>query len=518
MIWLLIAVVLWYLGAVDAQVPGTELSVFPNASNPAASNYQFQAVTEVAMDSVGNIYVADYATSDSGGIGRVVVLSSLGELLYAFPNASDPSASKYQFSFVNGVAVDSVGNIYVADYLTNNGRVVVLSSSGALLSAFPNTSDPSASNYQFNNPNGVAVDSVGNIYVADYATSDNGAIGRVVVLSSLGALLSVFPNASNPTTSNYQFTYVNGMAVDSVGNIYVADINAVHNGGLGRVVVLSSSGALLSAFPNASDPAVIKYHFENVAGVAVDSVGNVYVADINTGDNGGIGRIVVLAGLNGQSSPASLPSSSSSSSSSSSGSSSLSSSSSSLSSRVLGDPQFVGLRGQSYQIHGLDNSIYNLIIDNDLVVNAKFMFLSSGRCPTIIKPTNCWSHPGSYLGEIGFVHNASTLHLIGGAYNVGFASMTVVDEDITLDVLSPFNVSVEVGNFRLILDNSDYFINIVSLEVLDRHLLRTTHGLLGQTWRSPLSRGKDVAFVEGEIDDYVEQDDNILGRHFVYGV
>ena len=71
---------------------------------------------------------------------------------------------------------------------------------------------------------------------------------------------------------------------------------------------------------------------------------------------------------------------------------------------VLGDPQFVGLRGQSYQVHGMDGAIYNLISDKNLQVNSRFVFLTEGQCPIIdgVVDTNCWSHPGSYIGEMSF--------------------------------------------------------------------------------------------------------------------
>ena len=81
----------------------------------------------------------------------------------------------------------------------------------------------------------------------------------------------------------------------------------------------------------------------------------------------------------------------------------MSSSSTGLSAGVLGDPQFVGLLGQSYQVHGIDGAVYSLIAERGLLVNARFRYLSSGRCPALASARNCWSHPGSYLGEVGAV-------------------------------------------------------------------------------------------------------------------
>jgi hypothetical protein len=70
---------------------------------------------------------------------------------------------------------------------------------------------------------------------------------------------------------------------------------------------------------------------------------------------------------------------------------------------IVGDPMSLGLRGQSYQVHGIDGAVYNLIFAEDLQVNSRFEFLTDGTCPVIsgVPLHNCWSHAGSYLGAIG---------------------------------------------------------------------------------------------------------------------
>ena len=98
-----------------------------------------------------------------------------------------------------------------------------------------------------------------------------------------------------------------------------------------------------------------------------------------------------------------------------------SSSSSPVPGGVVGDPQFMGLRGQSFQVHGMDGAVYNLIVDNGLFVNARFGFRASGRCPAVPEPSNCWSHPGSYLDEVGVVTaGGSKLRVASGSWSEGF--------------------------------------------------------------------------------------------------
>ena len=70
---------------------------------------------------------------------------------------------------------------------------------------------------------------------------------------------------------------------------------------------------------------------------------------------------------------------------------------------VIGDPQFVGLRGQRYQVHGISGEVLNIVSDRDLQYNSRFLFLDKGECPIVdgTRQKGCFSHPGSYLGELG---------------------------------------------------------------------------------------------------------------------
>ena len=201
-------------------------------------------------------------------------------------------------------------------------------------------------------------------------------------------------------------------------------------------------------------------------------------------------------------------------------------------SRVLGDPQFVGL-GQSYQIHGIDNQVYNLIYDSTVRVNSRFAFLSGGRCPSSASSkSGCWSHPGSYLGEIAVIADNSSVALVivSGPIETGFASVrlqsrtllpsvdVVQTGSLTVRFINTFTISVTVGNFELLIENSDRFINIVGMRVLRWQQLKTAHchGLLGQTWDKSRARGADVVEVEGYVDDYAELDNDLQGDKFVF--
>lgn len=198
---------------------------------------------------------------------------------------------------------------------------------------------------------------------------------------------------------------------------------------------------------------------------------------------------------------------------------------------VSGDPQFVGLRGQSYQVHGIDGGVYNLVSSADSQVNARFVFLDHGKCPIFdgIPASNCWAHPGSYLGTIGIQQRVddhiNQLEIVSGSAKQGFASVklngvemeaedSMIDGKFHVHFDSSHRVTVQTDQFIYLFENSDMFINqAVSPRVPLRQL--TSHGLFGQTHNSAVYR-TPIKYIEGHVDDYMIGDNNIFGDLFIY--
>jgi hypothetical protein len=198
---------------------------------------------------------------------------------------------------------------------------------------------------------------------------------------------------------------------------------------------------------------------------------------------------------------------------------------------IVGDPQFVGLRGQSFQVHGMDGEVYNLISDKDLQVNSKFVFLTEGSCPIINgkKATNCWSHAGSYLGSIGFQQiidgKVEQLLFTAGPAKKGYEeaslngqAMKIGDTYTNGEFSVSFNtshiLSVDTPTFHFKFDNSDMFINqqVVAKKPLSK---LTTHGLFGQTHERKIY-ASSLKYIAGEADDYAIADNSLFGTDFVY--
>lgn len=199
---------------------------------------------------------------------------------------------------------------------------------------------------------------------------------------------------------------------------------------------------------------------------------------------------------------------------------------------VVGDPQFVGLRGQSYQVHGIDGEVYNLVTSEETQVNSKFVFLRSGSCPVLngTRDVNCWTHPGSYLGSIGVqqIVNGTKhqLEIVSGSATTGFGSVQLNgrsmvvgdsfdDSNIFLvNLVSTHRIHVQTAQFSFIFDNSDMFINQqVTTRVFISSL--TSHGLFGQTHQRKTYNTR-IKHIQGVVDDYRVDNRDIFGKEFTY--
>jgi uncharacterized protein YjiK len=154
----------------------------------------------VAVDSAGNVYVADI------GNHRIQKFTSSGSFISSWGGVGSGNG---QMSGPSGVAIDASDNVYVAD--TGNHRVQVFNTSGTFLRKWGSNG---SGNGQFNSPLALAVDGSGNVHVADTGNS------RIQKFDSVGAFLSSCGAAG---TGNEEFNQPQGVAADSSGNVYIAD-------------------------------------------------------------------------------------------------------------------------------------------------------------------------------------------------------------------------------------------------------------------------------------------------------
>ena len=235
----------------------------------------FRNPNQIAVDTSGNVYVADYNNHSIRKITPAgIVTTYAGGGSQGSANGTGASASFY---YPSGVAVDGSGNVYVAD--GGNHKIRKISSAGTVTTLAGNgmagDSNGTGSNASFNYPSAVAVDTLGNVYVADLGNHKIRKITSAGVVTTLAG--SGSQGSANGTGASASFYSPYGLAVDTSGNVYVADsfnhkIRKITSAGV--VTTLAGSGSQGSA-----DGTGTAASFLNPNGVSVDASGNVYVAD-----------------------------------------------------------------------------------------------------------------------------------------------------------------------------------------------------------------------------------------------
>ncbi|CAN1544636.1 Secretion system C-terminal sorting domain [Flavobacteriaceae bacterium] len=244
-------------------------------SNGTGIGAQFNNPTGVCIDASGNLYVAD---SDNNRIRKIsqsgVVTTFAGSGIAGFANGTGTAA---QFSSPNNVCIDASGNLYVAD--TNNNRIRKISQTGVVTtlagSGTAGNINGTSATAQFNSPKGVCVDATGNVFVADFGSFRIRKITTSGVVTTLAG--SDYGYADGTGTATL-FRRPTDICVDTSGNIYVADreihaIRKITQTG----VVTTIAGAVLQQ--GNADGTGSNSRFSYPEGISIDALGNLYIAD-----------------------------------------------------------------------------------------------------------------------------------------------------------------------------------------------------------------------------------------------
>ncbi len=193
--------------------------------NGTGSAAQFSSPFGVAVDAAGNVYVSDSGNNTIRKITPAGVVTTLAGRDGSNAGKADGAGSDARFNNPTGIAADRTGNLFVAD--TNNSTIRKITP-GGVVSTFAGSPDARGSSdglgvaARFTNPTGIAVDSVGTIYLAD---TGNGTIRKITaggMVSTIAGLAGLSGNAEG-SGNTVRFTTAYGVAVEGAGTLYIAD-------------------------------------------------------------------------------------------------------------------------------------------------------------------------------------------------------------------------------------------------------------------------------------------------------
>jgi trimeric autotransporter adhesin len=256
----------------------------------------------MALDSAGNLYIADSRNNVIRKVSNGVITTVAGNGAAGSGCLNGPAVSA-QLNFPSWVALDSAGSLYISDTLeycvrkVSNGTITTVAGSGQR--AYSGDGGPAVS-ARLGPPEGIALDSHGNLYIADAAnnvirevTASNGTISTIAGNNQCCA----FSGVGGPATAAEFSAW--GIAVDSAGNVYASDsgdslileISSSNN----TLTVVAGIFALGPGYGGDGGPAA-SAQLSSPQAIALDGHNNLYIADQGNGrireiSNGAINTI-----------------------------------------------------------------------------------------------------------------------------------------------------------------------------------------------------------------------------------
>jgi Bacterial Ig-like domain (group 3)/PKD domain/Beta-propeller repeat len=263
-----------------------------NGDGIAATSADLNQPIAVAVDAHGNLFISDTGNerirevnAATGLISTVAGTGNRGD------NGNGIPATSAELNLPFGVAVDSAGDLFIADY--GNELVREVNASTGLISIVAGTGNPGyngdgilATSAELSSPTGVALDSAGDLFIADAANNLVREVSASThLISSVAGTGTAGYNGDGIAATSAELNSPEGVAVDAAGDLFIVDhfnqrlreVSAV----TGLISTIAGTGT--AGYNGDGIPAnTAELSYPSPTGVAVDAAGNVFVSEFDT--------------------------------------------------------------------------------------------------------------------------------------------------------------------------------------------------------------------------------------------
>jgi len=248
-----------------------------------ATAAEFRQPWGVAIDLVGNLFISDDGNVVIRKVNTAGILTTIAGNYTATTLGDGGPATLAGLDGIGGVATDTNGNIYIADGA--NDRIRIVNTNGIINTIAGSTNGYSGDGGQatladLNNPVNMAKDVQGNLYIADFGNNVIRKVNTAGIINTIvGNGIAGYSGDGGPATSA-QIHDPFCVAIDMIGNIYIADTyNAVVRkvNTLGMISTIAGTGLSYGYSGDGGQATLAK--FNQIEGLTTDAMGNIYVSD-----------------------------------------------------------------------------------------------------------------------------------------------------------------------------------------------------------------------------------------------
>ena len=260
-----------------------------NGDNITATSAQLFGPISVALDDLGNIYIADIFNNRIRKVdaisGIITTIAGTGTMGY---NGDNIAATSAQLFYPGGVAFDASSNLYISDYYNERIRKVdaitgIITTIAGTGTAGYNGDNIAATSAQLDGPCKVAFDVSGNIYISDYYNERIRKVDAITgIITTIAGTGTAGYNGDNIAATSAQLNGPWGVAIDASGNVYFGDTynERVRKINVSTGIITTIAGTGTEGY-NGDNILATSAQLNNPQGITLDTSGNIYIGDLH---------------------------------------------------------------------------------------------------------------------------------------------------------------------------------------------------------------------------------------------